>query len=184
MVKNTKLSFEVIETNNCKTLGIFDSSYYNSLLEVKNPTLQIISPYSNTPVELNYYKSSVNILNSNLLGITNVNDLNYLQELPDGLYTAKISICPEDVFWFEKSWYRTCLLDCKYDKAFLKLNIQSCQSCFSPEKLEKLERARIYIYGAKVNAGVFNFKEAERLYKAANKILDNILDCDCNEKKH
>ena len=75
--------------------------------------------------------------------------------------------------------YRTCLLECKYDKAFLKLNVQSCDDCFSPESLEKLERARIYIYGVKTNAQNCNNKEADKLYKAANKILDSLIDCDC-----
>jgi len=65
------------------------------------------------------------------------------------------------------------------DKAFLKLNVQSCEACFSPEKLQKLERARIYIYGCKTNAASCNMKEADKLYKGADKILESILTCDC-----
>lgn len=184
MVKNTQLSFDIFDTNSCGTLGIFDTSYYNSLQNISNPTLQIISPYDSTPVELNYYKNAITILNSNTLNITNYADSRNLIDIPDGLYTAKMSICPEEYYWFEKSWYRTCLLDCKYDKAFIKLNVQSCDVCFSPEKLQKLERARIYIHGVKVNANQANYKEADKLYKAANKILENLLDCDCNEKRY
>ena len=97
------------------------------------------------------------------------------------MYTAKISICPEDQYWFEKTWFRTCLLDCKYDKAFLKLNVQSCSQCYSPEALAKLERARIYSYGVKVNAKNQNFKEAQKLYSASSKILENLLSCDCGK---
>lgn len=178
-MNSTKLSFNIIDTHSCKTLGIYDTSFYNSLQTIANATLQIISPYDSEPVELDYYKNAFITLNSNSLGITNVLDFDHLVELPDGLYTGKISICPEDKFWYEKSWYRTCLLDCKYDKAFLKLNLDTCNSCFSPEKIGKLENARIYIYGVKTNANQCNFKEADKLYKAANKILDNILNCDC-----
>ena len=179
MIRATRLSFDILDTNDCKTLGLYDTSFYSSNQTIANATLQVISPFDDSPVELDYYKNAVTILNSNTLKISNVNDLDNLVTLPDGLYTAKISVCPEEQFWFEKSWYRTCLLECKYDKAFLKLNVQSCEVCFSPERLEKLERARIYIYGVKTNAQNCNVREADKLYKAANKILDNLLDCDC-----
>lgn len=179
MIRATRLSFDILDTNDCKTLGLYDTSFYSSNQTIANATLQVISPFDDSPVELDYYKNAVTILNSNTLKISNVNDLDNLVTLPDGLYTAKISVCPEEQFWFEKSWYRTCLLECKYDKAFLKLNVQSCEVCFSPEGLEKLERARIYIYGVKTNAQNCNVREADKLYKAANKILDNLLDCDC-----
>jgi len=179
MIRATRLSFDILDTNDCKTLGLYDTSFYSSNQTIANATLQVISPFDDSPVELDYYKNAVTILNSNTLKISNVNDLDNLVTLPDGLYTAKISVCPEEQFWFEKSWYRTCLLECKYDKAFLKLNVQSCEVCFSPEGLEKLERTRIYIYGVKTNAQNCNVREADKLYKAANKILDNLLDCDC-----
>jgi len=176
---STALSFDIVDTNSCKTLGIMDTSLYSSSQVISNATLQIISPFDDEAVELDYYKNAMTILNSNSLKITNVLDQDLLTILPDGMYTAKISICPEERFWYEKSWYRTCLLECKYDKAFLKLNVQSCDACFSPEKLQKLERARIYIYGVKTNAANCNIKEADKLYKAANKILDNLIECDC-----
>lgn len=180
-MKSTKLSFDIYETNSCKTLGIFDTSIYSDVQTIANATLQVISPFDDAPVELDYYKNALTILNSNSLKITNVNNLDYLSDLPDGLYTAKISVCPEDKYWFEKSWYRTCLLECKYDKAFLKLNVQSCEVCFSPEKLQRLERARMYIYACKVNAKNCNVLESKKLYKAAEKILTNLLECDCEK---
>jgi len=179
MIRATQLSFNILDTEDCRTLGIYDTSYYSSNQTIANATLQVVTPFDETPVELDYYKNAVTILNSNTLAITNVNDLDYLSVLPDGLYKAKISICPEEQYWFEKSWYRTCLLDCKYDKAFLKLNVQSCEACFSPEKLQRLERARMYSYGCKVNAKNCNIKEAKKLYSAADKILDALLNCDC-----
>ncbi len=178
-MQSTKLSFEILNTNSCKTLGIYDLSYYNPSQTISNRTLQIITPYDDTPVELDYYHNALTVFNSNTLNITNVNDLSFLTELPDGLYTAKMSICPEDKFFFEKSWYRTCILQCKYDKAFLKLSVQDCQACFSPQKLESLKRAKIYMMSAKVQADNCNFKEADKMYKASSKLLDKINDCDC-----
>jgi len=179
MIRSTRLSFNILDSGSCKDLMLLDTSYYSSNQTISNATLQIISPFDDYPVELNYSKNGITIINSNNLGITNVTDFDYLQVLPDGLYTAKISVCPEEQYWFEKSWYRTCQLDCKYDKAFLKLKVQSCEACFSPENLQRLERARIYSYGAKVNAKNQNYKEADKLYKGAEKILNNLLECDC-----
>lgn len=176
----TRLSFDILQENDCKKLMLLDTSYYGGNTVVANATLQVISPFDETPVELNFTKNGITVLNSNTLGITNVNDFDNLSLLPDGLYTAKISICPVDLYWFEKSWYRTCLLECKYDKAFLKLKVQSCEACFSPENIKRLERARIYMYGAKVNAKNCNLKEADKLYKASDKILNSLLDnCEC-----
>lgn len=177
MLKSTKLSFSLLPDNDCKTLSIVDTSFYSQNQTIANATLQVITPFDDTPVELDYYKNAVTILNSNSLKITNVNDLDNLVNLPDGLYTAKISICPENQYWYEKSWYRTCQLQCKYDQAFLQLNIQSCEACFSPDKLERLERARMYMYGCLVNTKNCNQREAKKLYSAADKILSNLLDC-------
>lgn len=181
MIKATRLEFSILPDTDCKKLSLLDSSYYSSDQTVANATLQIISPFDEDPVELDYYKNAITVLNSNTLKITNVNDLDYLSVLPDGLYTAKISICPENQYWYEKSWYRTCLLECKYDKAFLQLNVNPCDKCFSPEKLQRLERARIYIYGCKVNTLNCNAKEAQKLYAASDKILTALLDCDCDD---
>jgi|SRR6187402_239268 len=183
MLKATKLSFDILDTNSCKTLGLIDTSYYSTAQTISNATLQVISPFDDEAVELDYYKGAVTILQSNNLNITNVEDTDYLVDLPDGLYTAKISICPEDQYWFEKTWYRTCQLECKYDKAFLKLNVNTCDACFSPDKLQRLERARMYIYGAKVNTKNCNHLESNKLYKAADKILENLLSCDCGCRK-
>jgi len=80
-----------------------------------------------------------------------------------GCIQLKYLICPEDQYWFEKSWYRTCQLECKYDQAFLKLNIQSCEACFSPDKIQRLERARIYLHGCKVNAKNNNLKRISKI---------------------
>lgn len=181
MLKATRLSFDIIDLNSCQTLGLLDTSYYSSNQTISNATLQIISPFDNDPVELDYYKNAVTVINSNNLKITNVNDQDYLVDLPDGLYTAKISICPEDQYWFEKTWYRTCQLECKYDKAFLKLKVNTCDVCYNTDSIQRLERARTYIYGVKANVKACNNKEAGKLYKAADKILTNLLECNCND---
>jgi len=91
MLKSTRLSFNILDSDSCKELSLYDTSYYSTSQTVSNATLQIISPFDDTPVELDYYKNAITVLNSNSLKITNVNDFDYLVDLPDGLYTAKIS---------------------------------------------------------------------------------------------
>jgi len=179
MLNSTKLSFSVIDSKSCSTVAIFDTSYYNPLQEIKNPTLQVISPFDSVAVELRYYKNGVVILNSNTLKITNVLNNEDLVDLPDGMYTAKMSVCPDDQFYYEKSWFRTCQIQCKYKKALLKLDISECSACFDKEKLAQLQRVNIYIQGVEANVENCNIVQAQKLYKAADKLLNNILDCDC-----
>lgn len=179
MIRGTKLGFEVLEMNNCKLLGILDTSVYNNMNPPSNATIQIVTPFDSTPVETDYYKNALTVFNSNTLKITNVNDTEYLTDLPDGIYTAKVSVCPEDQYWYEDTWFRTCLIECKFDKAFLKLNVQTCETCFSPEKIKTLTRVKVYIMGVKANVKNCNMKEAQKLYSAANKLLDKLLECSC-----
>jgi len=178
MLHNTKLEFSIIPTGSCGTFSIVDTSYYSPSQTISNNTLQIISPFNPIPVQLNYYRSGVTIINSASLDITNAWE--DLQDLPDGVYTAKISMCPEDQYFYEKTWMRTCKLECQYDLALLKLDITKCDECFDPKKLEALQRANIYIQGVRANMTACNIKQAQALYKAAIKIIDNINNCNCH----
>lgn len=172
------LSFDIISIASCKLVGIMDTSIYADANNVEGKVLQVLIPGYEEPVELTYYQSAITILNSNLLKITNVSDPAYFQELPDGLYTAKISVCPFEDNWFQKSWYRTCQLECKYYKAFLQLNLNDCTECYNKNKAEKLHTAWMYIQGITGNVKDGNFSAATKLYDVANKILDNLLECD------
>ena len=67
MIKASRLSFDIMDTSSCQTLALVDTSYYSSNQTISNATLQIISPFDDTPVELDYYKNAVTILNSNSL---------------------------------------------------------------------------------------------------------------------
>jgi hypothetical protein len=112
------------------------------------------------------------------LNITKVTDSKYLLDLPDGLYLAKISICPYESNWAEKRWYRVCQLKCKFYKAFLKTEINQCSSCFA-NTIEKIQKAWQYIIGIEANVSDGNFDSAARCYEEADKIINKILDCEC-----
>ena len=184
MINSTKLSFTVIDTHSLKTLGIADTSMYSSAQGFNGATLQVITPFNpNKIVELNYFQNGVTILNSNTLQITNVNRLEDLADLPDGIYTAKISICPYEQFWFEDTWFRIDALQCQYNQALLKLNVVNCENCYNPEKLKILNRVRLYIESIKANTQIDNYKEAQKLYSASKKLLEKLLYCEeCFDK--
>ena len=110
MIKNTHIDFNIFDTYDCKTLGLVDISYYNPEMTISGMTLQVIVPGMDNIMELNYNKGGVTVLNSNNLGITKVWDFDDLVELPDGAYTIKMSICPYDQYWAEKTVERLALL--------------------------------------------------------------------------
>tara|TARA_R110000868_G_scaffold1729_5_gene13917 strand:+ start:15112 stop:15654 length:543 start_codon:yes stop_codon:yes gene_type:complete len=178
-INTTRLSFDVLPSTNCKLLYLIDNSFYADNITVTGNTLQIISPFSEDVIELSYKQNGVTVLNSNNLNITNVGDLQYLDELPDGAYYAKISICPYDSFWYEKTWYRTCKIECKWHKALLNLDVNTCEECFNKSKQDKLMKAWVYIEAVKANADNNDFVKATSLYEKADKILTDILNCEC-----
>jgi hypothetical protein len=181
MLSNTTLSFDIVDTKNCKTLAILDSSYYNPLTTVSGALLQIKVPGYLKIVELTYNRSAITLLNSNNLNVTNVDDVQYLQDLPDGAYTIKISVCPYESNWYEQVEYRTCKIECKYNKAILYLDLNACSSCYSKELSEELATIRVYIEGVKANAYNNDIRKANELYNYANKELDKIINCFQND---
>jgi len=175
---NTKLSFDILNSYSTKTLVLLDTSFYSPNMTITGNTLQVQLPDRSQIQELSYTQNGVTVLNSNNLGITSGD----IGELPDGVYTAKISICPYDLYWFEKTWYRTDKLECLYYQALLKLDINSCSDCFSPENLGMLATAKVYIEGVKANMYNNNIAKATELYKVASRILDEVINCDCSNK--
>lgn len=176
----TSLSFDILNSYNCKTLLILDTSVYNSLQDIEGRVLQLISPFdSNDVIELPYQKSGITTITSNVIKLTTNASERHLIALPDGLWTAKITICPYDQFFYEKSFYRTCQIECKYNKAILTLDFNRCSACFDDNKVKKLDTVRRYLDGVTANAENGNFNKATELYNYANKLLDEILNCDC-----
>lgn len=181
MSRKTSLSFDVLNAYNCKHLAILDTSYYNPLQDIEGRILQVVSPFDSEVLELPYQKSGITVINSNSLGISKNAPEELLSDIPDGLYTIKISICPYDQFYYEKSFYRTCKIECKYNKAILTLDFNKCTECFDDQKTKKLDTVRRYLDGVIANSENCNFNKATELYKYANKLLDEILNCDCCE---
>lgn len=178
---NNQLDFNILDTHSCKTMAILDISQYRDPDNAEGKVLQILPPNDLPLVEMNYNQSAITILNSNSLKITKVTDNIYLQDLPDGIYTIKISICPYESNWAEKKVFRTCQLWCKFYKAFLKAETNSCSSCSGLSQFNELKKAEEYLLGVEANVEDCNFTDASKNYEVANKLVDRILDCECGK---
>ncbi len=179
MVNVTQLSLELIQSYSIKTIVLLDTSTYSDNMTISGNTLLVKTPGNRNTIELSYNQSGVTILNSSNLGITR----GIITDLPDGIYTAKITICPYDIYWYEKQWYRTEQLECKYARALLELDINNCRQCFSAQKVRKITKARVYIDGIGANVVDLNFKAATECYNVASKMLDELINCNCKENE-
>ncbi len=168
----SKLSFNVIDTHNFKTLGIVDTSWYNPDITVETPTLEVYPPgfaYAASPY---FMIKALNIYNSNGLGLTKASCEEELIDLPDGLWKVKYSICPNDKLFIERFFLKTDKLQCKYTQAFLNLDLSAVDSDTELKKRRNLEDIELFIQGAISASNNQNAKLASDLYKKADTMLN------------
>jgi hypothetical protein len=115
-----EIDFNVLENNNPKTLVIFDQSNY--LNDPEKPIYKIKLPGYNTYVIIPYVINNINVLNSNLLGITNTTCSHELVELHDGIYEITQAVCPYDELYTTKLYLKTTKFDCNYKKLLLSID--------------------------------------------------------------
>jgi hypothetical protein len=182
VVGKTKIGFSILDTNDCKTIELKDKSFFPTGVACEQVVLQIITPYKKQPVELPYIVGGIITLNSNNLEITCVEEECDLQDLPDGLYTAKISQFPHELVWYERQFFRVCKLECAFHKAVLKLGLGECRDCYDPHLKQKLDIIWYFIQGVKTNANIGRIANASDLYASALKELKTIIgeDNGCN----
>lgn len=169
----SKLNVNIIDTHDFKTLGIVDVSWYNPLIKIEDVTIEITPPGYRIAAKPLFAPKSLNIYNSNALGITNASCEEELTDLPDGIWKVKYSICPNDKLFIEKFFLKTDKLQCQYTKAFLSLDLR-CSDCVgNKEKRRLLDEIEFYIKGAISAANDQNAKDAHDFYVKADKLLQN-----------
>ena len=172
----SKLSFNIIDTHDFKTLGIVDTSWYNPDITIETPTLEIFAPgfiYAASPF---FMIKALNIYNSNGLGLTKASCEEELIDLPDGLWKIKYSICPNDKLSIERFFLKTDKLQCKYTQAFLNLDLSQVDSDVELKKRRNLEDIELFIQGAIAASNNQNAKLSADLYKKADRMLNLYLD--------
>ena len=171
-----KLSFELLETGNPKTLVIFDSSYYYE--EPERPLLEITLPGYNKYFLVNVEARKVNTFNSNTIGLTDTLDTDEFIDLPDGVYGFKFKICPYNyVYTVQKKMRVTSLLK-KLEEVYNKIDLSDCSTKEDRVIQFDLVRIHILIEGAKAVVNK-NSKKAFDNYQLANKLVDKLINKFC-----
>lgn len=172
------LDFTIVDTHNLLTLGVADTSFYPTNFSVANPTLEVTPP-GFTKATVVYEVESITMLNSNILNITCVDNINLLTSLPDGIWTIKQTISPAIDFNNEKTFIRTLQIEQKFGQAFLKTDLTECNQDMKLEQMKVLDQIYFYIQAAIAAANQCNNILAMKLYRNANTMLDNFLKDRC-----
>lgn len=161
------LDFLITPTYSVKTIGITDTSTYQTdPPEVDAPSLEVSIPGFNT-VNTVFVPGSLNLLNSTILGITTDGE----DPLPDGVYVFRYSISPADTNFVEKTIMRVNQLQEKFDAAFMKLDLMDGNSKLKKQQKISLDTIYYFIQGAIAAANNCATTEAVRLYQKADRLL-------------
>ena len=149
-----QLSVEVPDTNNCSVFRIIDTSLYAQGLEVDCAKLEITSPGFNLPVVIDIPNPATNpfsyILNGCTLGIQSSGCGSISERLPDGIYTIRYSVSPNEKTYVEYYYLRACMTLNKYYNQLCKVELAACEPTADvKEELDELRLIKSFIDAAK-----------------------------------
>lgn len=172
-----KLDILIVPTYSKYTLGVADISVYpDEPPVVSSPTLTIQVPnFGEVVVPFNV--QDFNNFNSTNLTITTLLEDN--TPLPDGLYEFKYSIAPSLENFVEKSFMRTEAIQEKYDEAFMKLDMMECDMAIKKQQKVTLDTIKYFIQGSISAANNCARIQADKLYREADRMLNNFIKNDC-----
>ena len=174
-----KIDFNVIETDNHKTLLIADNSNW-SVIESEPSIIEITLPGMRTAV-VNYFdKKSINNFNSVNLNLSCVgggcDELEWT-ELPDGVYTICVKGSPSK-FQETKNYFRTNKIRERFDLLIINSNI-GCEGSSKVDFKEILD-IDMLIKSTEANTRFGDINSASKDYQLASKMLDKYSKCnDC-----
>lgn len=174
-----KIDFNVIETDNHKTLLIADNSNW-SVIESEPSIIEITLPGMRNPA-VNYFdKKSINNFNSVNLNLSCVgggcDELEWT-ELPDGVYTICVKGSPSK-FQETKNYFRTNKIRERFDLLIINSNI-GCEGSSKVDFKEILD-IDMLIKSTEANTRFGDINSASKDYQLASKMLDKYSKCnDC-----
>lgn len=180
MASKHQLSLEVPDTNNCTVFRVFDSSIYSDDIPVTCGTLQITSPGFNYPVAIDVLPGFNLILNGCTLGIQTTGCGTASYRIPDGIYTIKYSVSPNDKVYVEYNYLRACQTLNKYYNELCKLELAACEPAADvQDKLDELRLIKSFIDAAKAKVEVCNspHQGIELLFYAQKRLQKFTGDC-------
>jgi hypothetical protein len=181
----SELFLEITDNYNPKILKITDVSSYNEDLPVTCGILEITLPFCNTPISFNVAKDFIEVYNSNLLRLTKVKDYNCLGNLPDGAYTIKYSINPNDKLFTNITFFKNAIQMNKYKDLICKLELNYLDDRLNSDEMdelrEKFSELKDIIDTARIKAeNCCNVEDAYKLYNYANILIGKYQHkCEC-----
>jgi len=171
------LDIMVVPTYSTYLLGVADTSTYPTTPPVvTSPTLTVTVPGFD-PVSIPFGVQTLNILNSENLGLTPVGGDTL--PLPDGVYTLTYSIAPAATNFVTKKIMRVDKLQEKFDEAFMKLDIMECDGPIRKQQKVVLDSIYFFIQGAIAAANNCAVAEATKLYTQADNMLNTFISNNC-----
>ena len=174
------LDFLVINTFDTKTLGIADTSIYDTdPPTVSAATMTITIPGFSPSVSIPFNVNSFNVYNSVILGLSS---FPVYTPLPDGVYYLKYSVAPAFTNYVEKSIMRTELIQEKFDDAFMRLDMMECDLAIKTQSKVTLNTIYYLIQGSIAAANNCAVDTANKLYIQADNMLNNFIrnNCGCS----
>jgi hypothetical protein len=121
----SKLYLDIPETSNPKTIRVLDSSLYNEDINISCSRLEITPPGFDYPIVIEVTPYFNLALNTSTLGLEKVSKYSDLSDLPDGVYTFRYSIAPNDKVWVEYEYLRTQQLSNRYLTQYCKAKLSN-----------------------------------------------------------
>jgi hypothetical protein len=182
MAQKHILSLDIPETLNTKIFRVVDTSTYSTDLGITCNRLQILLPGYLEEVILEILPNSENIFNACTLHLQDTNCDTALSELPDGIYTIRYSVAPNDKVWIEYNYLRIAQTLNTYYNILCSINLTGAEPLATEkEKLNKLRMLKMMLEGAKAKVEFCNNPEQGQLiFNYAKKQIDKLNCTYCN----
>jgi len=182
MAQKHTLSLDIPETLNAKIFRVVDTSTYSTELGITCNRLQILLPGYLEEVILEILPNSENVFNACTLHLQDTNCDTALSELPDGIYTLRYSVAPNDKVWVEYNHLRVAQAMNIYYNILCSINLSGCEPLPAErEKLNKLRLLKMMLDGAKAKVEFcHNPEQGQAIYNYAKKQLDKLNCTYCN----
>lgn len=170
----SELLLDFPDTGDVRTLRVNDSSFYNPNITVECGLLQVTAPGYIESINFDVDKAFSIVLNSSNLRLAKVKIYRDLTALPDGIYTFKYSINPNERLWVEYDTLRVNnILQTYYSKLCAVKILPSPNSKEIKAKLKELREIKSFIDVAVAEVGVCgNRNRGMELYKYAQELLN------------
>ena len=157
-----------------QTIRIRDASNYDKVI-VKNVTLEVTPP-GFPKVSLPFTTKNINEYRASDLNLScDSNEVN----LPDGIYTFKYSIFPNQENFVKKSFMFTNNIVGEMQKKYLKLQLDcQCNNTFVNKEKGKLEEIQLFIEGSIAAANQCQDDLAYTLLRKAQELIRRV-NCEC-----